>query len=114
MVTFIQQFLTALLPSLYLPPWDVGFELEMLSLKALLLGCLHDIHVCYFFDPLLPQGMEIETLCRTSVVVCLLFMTVGHLRERLHTQRALYTPLYFIACGAQAMLALRTVVSELN
>jgi len=111
MVTFIQQFLTALLPSLYLPPWDVGFELEMLSLKALLLGCLHDLHVCYFLDPLLPQSMEIETLCRTSVAVCLLLIPVGHLRKRPHTPRALYTPLYLIACSAQALLALMTAIS---
>jgi hypothetical protein len=65
----------------------MGLEqrLEMFSLKALLLGCLHYLHVCYFFDPLLPQGMDIETLRRTIATVCLLWMSVGYLRKRLHT-----------------------------
>jgi glutamate racemase len=56
----------------------VGLELEMLSLKALLLGCLHYLHICHFFDPLLPQDMDIETLRRTSATVCLLLMLVGY------------------------------------
>jgi hypothetical protein len=63
----------------------MGLELEMFSLKALLLGCLHYLHVCYFFDPLLPQGMDIETLRRTSATVCLLWMSVGYSLKRLHT-----------------------------
>jgi glutamate racemase len=70
--------LTPFLPSLCLPPSDIGLELEMLSLKALLLGCLHYLHIYYFFDPLLPQGMDIETLRRTSATVCLLLMPVGY------------------------------------
>jgi hypothetical protein len=56
----------------------VGLELKVLSLKALLLGCFHDFHICYFFDPLLPQGMDVETLHRPSAIVCLLLMLVGH------------------------------------
>jgi hypothetical protein len=48
---------------------DVGFEFEMLTLKALLRGRPHDVHVRYLFDPLLSQGMEIETLCPKSIVV---------------------------------------------
>ena len=75
----------------------MGLELEMFSLKALLLGCLHYLYVCYFFDPLLPQGMDIETLRRTSATVCLLLMSVGYSWKRLHTPRALFTPLYLIA-----------------
>jgi hypothetical protein len=78
----------------------------MFSLKALLLGCLHYLHVCYFFDPLLPQGMDIETLRRAIATVCLLWMSVGYSRKRLHTPRALYTPLYLIACSAHVVLAL--------
>ena len=38
---------------------NVGFEFEMFSLKTFLWGCLHDVHIRYFFDPLLPQGMEV-------------------------------------------------------
>ena len=91
----------------------MGLEVEMLSLKALLLGCLHYLHVCYFFDPLLPQGMDIETLRRTSATVCLLWMSVGYSRKRLHTPRALYAPLYLIACNTHAVLALGTAISQL-
>jgi hypothetical protein len=65
-------------PSLCLPPSDVGLELKVLSLKALLLGCFHDLHICYFFDPLLPQGMGIETLRRTIETVCLLLRGVNN------------------------------------
>jgi hypothetical protein len=64
--------------------------------------------------PLLPQGMEVETLCRTRVVVCRLLMPVGHYWERLQAPLALYVTLYFIACSAQAVLTPRTVVSELD
>jgi len=46
----------------------MGLELEMFCLKALLLGCLHYLHVCYFFDPLLPQRMDIETLRSPSSI----------------------------------------------
>ena len=82
MVSFFQQILTALLPSPCLPPSDVGLEFEMFTLQALLRGCLHDVHVRYFFDALLSQGMEIETLCSKSVVVLWMLVSVGHLRER--------------------------------
>ena len=58
-VSFSQQVLAALLPSPCLPPSNVGFEFEMFSLKTFLRGCLHDVHIRYFFDPLLPQGMEV-------------------------------------------------------
>ena len=75
----------------------------MFSLRTFLRGCLHDVHACYLFDPLLPQGMEVETLCRTRVVVSRLLMPVGHYWERLQAPRALYVTLYFIACSAQAV-----------
>jgi len=89
----------------------MGLELEIFSLKALLLGCLHYLHVCYFFDPLLPQGMDIETLRRVSATVCLLWMSVGYSRKRLHTQWALCASLYLNAYGAHAVLALGTAIS---
>jgi hypothetical protein len=91
----------------------MGLELEMFSLKVLRLGCLHYFHVCDFFNPLLPQGMDIETLRRVGATVCLLWMSVGYLRKRLHTPRALYAPLYLIACSAHAVLALGTAISQL-
>jgi glutamate racemase len=91
----------------------MGLELEMFSLKALLLGCLHYLHVCDFFDPLLPQGMDIETLHRVSATVCLLWMPMEYSRKRLHTPRALYAPLYLIACNTHAVLALGTAISQL-
>jgi hypothetical protein len=47
----------------------VGFEFEMFTLKALLRGCPHGVHVRYLFDPVLSQDMEIETLCSKRVVV---------------------------------------------
>ena len=68
MVSSCQQVLTAPLPSHCLPPSDVGLEFEKFTLKALLRGCLHDVHVRYFFNPLLSQGMEIETLCSKRAV----------------------------------------------
>ena len=37
----------------------MGLELELFSLKALFLGCLHFLHICDFFNPLLPQGMDV-------------------------------------------------------
>jgi hypothetical protein len=58
--------------------------------------------------------MEVETLCRTRVVVCLLLMPVGYYWERLQAPLALYTTLYFIACSAQAVMTPRTVVSEID
>jgi hypothetical protein len=91
----------------------MGLELEIFSLKALLLGCLHYLHVCDFFNPLLPQGMDIETLRRVGATVCLLWMSVGYLWKRLHTPRALYTPLCLIACSAHAVLALRAAIPQL-
>ncbi len=52
-----------------LPPSpDVGFEFEVLTLEVLLRGCSHDVHVCYLFNPLLSQDMEIETLCPERAV----------------------------------------------
>ena len=61
-VRFSPTTLTPPLPSHCLPPSDVGFEFEMFTLKALLWGGPHGVHVRYLFDPLLSQGMEIETL----------------------------------------------------
>ena len=114
MVKFIQQLLTRLLPSLCIPPSDAGFELEMFSLKALLLGCLHDIHVCYFFDPLLPQGMEIETLCRTSATVPAVDARGAQVERAPYTTGIVYAPLSHCIRSAQAMLALRTATSQLD
>jgi len=48
----------------------MGLEPEMFSLKALLPGVLHCLHVCDFFNPLLPQGMDIETLRRVGATLC--------------------------------------------
>ena len=56
------------LPSPCLPAPDVGFEFEVFTLEVLLRGCSHDVHVRYLFDPLLSQGMEIETLCPKRAV----------------------------------------------
>ena len=39
--------------------------------KALLRGCLHNVHARYFFNPLFSEGMKIETLCSKRVVVLL-------------------------------------------
>ena len=47
---------------------DVGFEFEVFTLELLLRGCSHDVHVRYLFDPLLSQGMEIETVCPERAV----------------------------------------------
>jgi hypothetical protein len=68
MFGFCQQALTAPLPSNCPPPSDVCLEFEMFTLKALLRGCLHDVHVRYLFDTLLSKGMEIETLCSKRAV----------------------------------------------
>ena len=82
--SFCQQVFKAFLPSHCLPPSDVGLEFEMFTLKALLRVCLHDVHVRYFFNPLISQVMEIKTLCSKRVVVFWMLVSVGHLRERLH------------------------------
>ena len=91
----------------------MGLEPEPFSLKALFLGCLHFLHICDFFNPLLPQAMDIESLRRISATACLLLMSVGYLWKRLHTPRALYTPLCLIACNAHAVLALGTAILQL-
>ena len=90
MVSFCQQALTATLPSHCLPPSDVGLEFEMFALKALLLSCLHDVHVRCLFDALFSQGMEIETLCSKGVVLFRMSVSVLHLGERFHTPQTLY------------------------
>ncbi len=115
MVSFCQQVFTSPLPSHCLPPpSDVGLEFEMFTLNALLRGCLHDVHVRYFFNPLLSQGMEIKTLCSKRFVVFWMLVSVGHLRERFHTPRTLCTTFYVVAYGAQAVLTLGAEVSELD
>jgi len=95
----------------YVASSDMGLEPEMFSLKALLLGFLHCFHVCDFFNPQLPQGMNIETLRRVGATLCLLLTPVGYSRKRLQTPRALHVPLYLIACHAHAELALGTAIS---
>ena len=115
MVSFCQQVFTSPLPSHCLPPpSDVGLEFEMFTLNALLRGCLHDVHIRYFFNPLLSQGMEIKTLCSKRFVVFWMLVSVGHLRERFHTPRTLCTTFYVVAYGAQAVLTLGAEVSELD
>jgi len=90
----------------------VGLKLKLL-LKALFLECLHFLHICDLFNPLFPQGMDIETLLRAGATVCLLLMCMGHLWKRLHAPQALYTPLYLIAYSAHAVLALGTAILQL-
>jgi hypothetical protein len=68
MFGFFQQALTPPLPSHCLPTPDVGFEFEMFTLEVLLRGCSHNVHVRDLFDPLLSQGMGIETLCPERAV----------------------------------------------
>jgi hypothetical protein len=68
MIGFLQQVLTPPFPSPCLPTPDVGFEFEMFTLEVLLRGCSHNVHVRDLFDPLLSQGMEIETLCPERAV----------------------------------------------
>ena len=92
----------------------MGLELEMLSLKALLLGCLHDLHICYFFDPLLPQGMDVETLCRTSATVPAVDARGAQVERAPYTTGIVYATLSHCIRSAQAMLALRTARSELD
>ena len=44
----------------------MGLELELFFLKALFLECLHFLYICDLFNPLFPQGMDIETLLRAG------------------------------------------------
>jgi hypothetical protein len=63
MIGFLQQVLTPPFPSPCLPTPDVGFEFEVLTLEVPLCVCSHEVHVRYLFDPLLSEGMEVETWC---------------------------------------------------
>jgi hypothetical protein len=68
MVGFLQQLLTPPFPSLCPPASDVGLKFEVLTLPVPFFVCSHEVHVRYLFDPLFPQGMEVETWCPRKAV----------------------------------------------
>ncbi len=81
----------------------MSLEYKLVTIMSVLLGCLYDVHVRHFSDPLLSQSMQIEAWR------CWLQVHPGHVRERRLTSRALCTTLYVITHCAQTMLAMGDV-----
>ena len=97
-----------------LPTPDVSLEFEMLALKVLLRSCLHHVYVCYLFDPLLSQDMEIKTLYLRRLVGLRLLVFIRFLRDGLLAPWALCSVVCVITHSAQTVCTPWALIFEFD
>ena len=103
-----------LLPSLCLPPSKAGLESEVLTLRAAFHTRRYEVYLRYLFDPLLSQGMKVETFCSRELALPCMLIFAWHLWKTFLTQWTLCPTFHVIADSAQAVLTSRAKVSEFD
>jgi hypothetical protein len=111
---YLQQPPAPLLPSVCLPPSNLGLESKVLTLGAAFHARRYEVYLRYLFDPLLSQGMKVESFCSREWALPCVLEFAWHLWKKFLTQRTLCPTFHVIADSAQAVLTSRAKESEFD